>query len=142
MLLGLERMGLLKKIFALSIILIAIVAIIAYTNHWNLEAKPVNLGLTEEAIVRKVSFDAANNTLLLDVQSMCSRTIVFNTAVIKDSDYRTVATIVSLRTDIPADKNKPIMLDISNIYLNAGNFTVSLWTTNSHVFTSPSFTVR
>jgi len=135
-------MGLFKKIFALSIIVMAIVAIIAYTNHWNLEAKSVNLGLTEEATVRKVSFDTANDTLLLDVQSMCSRTMVFNTAVVKDSEYRTVATIVSLKIDLPAGKNTLVTLDMSNIYLNSGNFTVSLWTTNSHVFTSPSFTIR
>ena len=98
-------MGLYKKIFLSLIIIIAAGFVIADTNAWNLIGKPINLGVTEEAIVQKVSIDSINNnTLLLDVQSLCSKTIIFNTAVIKDSQQTTVATIVSFLNELPAEK--------------------------------------
>ena len=135
-------MGLYKKIFFLLIVIIAVAFVIINTNAWNLLGKPINLGITEEAVIRKVSFDSTNNsTLLLDVQSMCGKTIVFNTAVIKNSEQNTVATIVSFVNDLPAYKNTTITIDLSSINLSSGNYTVNLWTTRSHFFPSPSFTI-
>jgi len=140
---GLEQLGLYKKIFFLLFVIIAIAFIVINTNAWNLLGKPINLGVTEEAIVRKVSFDSTNNnTLLLDVQSMCSKTIVFNTAVIKDSEQHTAGTIVSFQSELSADKNATVPVDLSGIKLSSGNYTVNLWTTRSHFFSSPTFTIR
>ena len=136
-------MGLYKKIFFLLVVIIAVAFIVVNTSAWNLLGKPINLGVTEEAIVHKVSFDSTNNnTLLLDVQSMCSKTIVFNTAVIKDSEQHTVATIVSFQSELSAEKNATVPVDLSGIKLSSGNYTVNLWTTRSHFFSSPTFTIR
>ena len=136
-------MGLYKKIFVVSFVIIAVGFVIINTSAWNLLGKPINLGIiSEQAVIRKVSFDSTNNnTLLLDVQSMYSKTIVFNTAVIKNSQHNTVATIVSFQDELPAGKNMTITLDLSGINLGSGNYTVDLWTTSSHFFSSPSFTV-
>jgi hypothetical protein len=116
--------------------------VIINTNAWNLLEKPINLGLIPEtAVIRKVSFDSTNNnTLLLEVQSMYSKTIIFNTAVLKNSQHNTVATIASFQSELPAEKNTIITVDLSDINLSSGNYTVDLWTTQSHVFSSPSFT--
>lgn len=135
-------MGLYKKIFFLLIVIIAVAFVIINTNAWNLLGKPINLGVTEEAVIRKVSFDSTNNNiLLLDVQSMCSKTIVFNTVLIKNSEHNTVATIVPFHSDLPADENMTITVDLSDINLSSGNYTVNIWTTKSHFFSSPTFTV-
>ena len=135
-------MGLYKKIFILLIIIIAIGFVIADTNAWNFLGKPINLGVTEEAVVQKVSIDSVNNNILyLDVQSLCSKTIIFNTAVIKDSQHTTVATIVSFLNELPAEKNATITIDLSGFGLSSGNYTINLWTTRSHVFSSPSFAI-
>jgi hypothetical protein len=117
--------------------------VIIDTSAWNLLGKPINLGIiAEQAVIRKVSFDSTNNnTLLLDVQSMYSKTIVFNTAVIKNSQHNTVATIVSFQNELPAGENKTITVDLSDINLGSGNYTIDLWTTSSHFFSSPSFTI-
>jgi hypothetical protein len=136
-------LGLYKKIFAVSFVIIAVGFVIINTSAWNLLGKPINLGIiSEQAVIRKVSFDSTNNNaLLLDVQSMYSKTIVFNTAVIKNSQHNTVATIVSFQYELPAGKNMTISVDLSGINLGSGNYTVDLWTTSSHFFSSPSFTV-
>ena len=96
---GLRELGLYKKIFFVSFVIIAVGFVIINTNALNLLGKPINLGIIpEEAVIRNVSFDSTdNNTLLLDVQSMYSKTIVFNTAVIKDSQHNTVVTIASFQ---------------------------------------------
>ncbi len=118
--------------------------VIINTNALSLLGKPINLGLkAEQAVIQKVSFDSANNnTLLLNVQSMYSQTIVFNTAVIKNSQHNTVATIVSFQNELPAEKNTIVTVDLSGISLSSGNYTVDLWTTKSHFFSSPSFMIR
>ena len=136
-------MGLYKKIFVVSFVIIAVGFVIINTSAWNLLGKPINLGIiSEQAVIRKVSFDSTNNNaLLLDVQSMYSKTIVFNTAVIKNSQHNTVATIVSFQDELPAGKNMTITLDLSGINLSSGNYTIDLWTTTSHFFSSPSFTI-
>ena len=136
-------MGLYKKIFLVAFVIIAVGFVIIDTSAWNLLGKPINLGIiAEQAIIRKVSFDSANkNTLLLEVQSMYSKTIIFNTAVIKNSQHNTVATIVSFQYELPAGKNMTIPLDLNGINLGSGNYTVDLWTTTSHFFSSPSFTI-
>ena len=135
-------MGLYKKIFVVSFVIIAVGFVIINTSAWNLLGKPINLGIiSEQAVIRKVSFDSTNNnTLLLDVQSMYSKTIVFNTAVIKNSQHNTVATIVSFQNELPAKENITITLDLSGINLGSGNYTLDLWTASSHFFSSPSFT--
>jgi hypothetical protein len=137
-------LGLYKKIFVVSFVIIAVGFVIINTNAWNLLEKPINLGLIPEtAVIRKVSFDSTNNnTLLLEVQSMYSKTIIFNTAVLKNSQHNTVATIASFQSELPAEKNTIITVDLSDINLSSGNYTVDLWTTQSHVFSSPSFTTR
>jgi hypothetical protein len=137
-------LGLYKKIFFVSFVIIAVGFVIINTNAWNLLGKPINLGLIPEtAVIRKVSFDSANNnTLLLDVQSMYSKTIFFNTVVLKNLQHNTVATIASFESELPAEKNTIITVDLSGINLSSGNYTVDLWTTRSHFFSSPSFTIR
>jgi hypothetical protein len=136
-------LGLYKKIFLVSFVIIAVGVVIINTNAWNLLGKPINLGLIPEtAVIRKVSFDSTNNnTLLLEVQSMYSKTIVFNTAIIKNSQHNTVATIVSFQNELPAEKNTIVTVDLNGVYLSSGNYTVDLWTTQSHFFSSPSFTI-
>jgi hypothetical protein len=137
-------LGLYKKIFFVSIVIIAVGFVIINTNAWNLLGKPINLGLIPEtAVIRKVSLDTTNNnTLLLEVQSMYSKTIFFNTAVLKNSQHNTVATIASFESELPAEKNTIMTVDLSGINLSSGNYTVDLWTTQSHFFSSPSFTIR
>jgi hypothetical protein len=137
-------LGLYKKIFFVSIVIIAVGFVIINTNAWNLLGKPINLGLIPEtAVIRKVSLDTTNNnTLLLEVQSMYSKTIFFNTAVLKNSQHNTMATIASFQSELPAEKNTIITVDLSGINLGSGNYTVDLWTTQSHFFSSPSFTLR
>ena len=136
-------MGLYKKIFLVSFAIIAVGFIIINTNAWNLLGKPINLGLIPEtAVIRKVSFDSTNNnTLLLEVQSMYSKTIVFNTAIIKNSQHNTVATIVSFQNELPAEKNTIVTVDLNGVNLSSGNYTIDLWTTQSHFFSSPTFTI-
>ncbi len=137
-------MGLYKKIFLVSFVIIAVGFVIINTNALNLLGKPINLGLiAEQAVIQKVSFDGTNNsTLLLDVQSTYSKTIVFNTAVIKNSQHNTVATIVAFQYELPSEKNVIIPVDLNGINLSYGNYTVDLWTTRSHFFSSPTFTIR
>ncbi len=137
-------MGVYKKIFFVAFVIIAVGFVIINTNAWNLLGKPINLGLIPEtAVIRKVTFDTTNNnTLLLDTQSMYSKTIFFNTAVLKDSQHNTVATITSFESELPAEKNTIITVDLSGINLSSGNYTIDLWTTQSHFFSSPSFTIR
>jgi len=136
-------LGLYKKILLVSIVIIAVGFVIIDTRAWNLLGKPINLGIiAEQAVIRKVSFDKSNNnTLLLDVQSMYSKTIVFNTAVIKNSQHNTVATIVSFQNELPAGKNITVTVDLSGTNLGSGNYTIDLWTTSSHFFSSPPFTI-
>ncbi len=140
---GLRQLGLYKKIFFVSFVIVAVGFVIINTNALSLLGKPINLGIIpEDAVIRKVSFDSANNnTLLLDVQSMYSKTIVFNTAVIKNSQHHTMATLVSFQEELPAEENTIVALDLSGISLGSGNYTVDLWTTRSHYFSSPPFTV-
>lgn len=137
-------MGIYKKIFFVAFVVIAVGFVIIDTNALSLLGKPINLGLkSEDAVIQKVSFDSAdNNTLLLSVQSMYSQTIVFNTAVIKNSQHSTVGTIVSFQNELPAEKNAIVIVDLSGVNLSAGNYTVDLWTTRSHFFSSPSFMIR
>lgn len=133
-------MGVLKKIIFISIITFAVAFIIVDTSAWNLLGKPIDLSITEEAVVQKVSFDPTNsNILLLDIQSKCSRPIVLSTAVIKDSQHNTVATIVSFSGDLPANENTTIPVDLSSVQLGSGNYTINLWTTKSHVISTPTF---
>lgn len=137
-------MGLYKKIFFVSFVIITVGLVILNTDALSLLGKPINLGLKpEEAVIRKASIDKTDsNKLLLDVQSTYSKTIIFNAAVIKDSHYNTVATIVSFHNELPAQTIAIITVDLSSTNLSSGNYTIDLWTTNSHFFSSPSFTVR
>jgi hypothetical protein len=136
-------LGLYKKIFFVSFVIVAVGLVILNTDALSLLGKPINLGLKpEEAVIRKASIDKTNNKLLLDVQSTYSKTIIFNTAVIKDSQHNTVATIVSFHSELPAQTSTTITVDLSSTNLSSGNYTIDLWTTNSHFFSSPSFTVK
>ena len=141
---GLRQLGLYKKIFFVSFLIIVVGFVIFNTDALNQLGKPINLGIIpEDAVIRKVSFDSASNsTLLLDVQSMYSKTIVFNTAIIKNSQHHTVATLVSFQDELPAEENVIIALDLSGISLGSGNYTVDLWTARSHYFSSPPFTIK
>jgi hypothetical protein len=137
-------LGLYKKIFFVSFVIVAVGLVILNTDALSLLGKPINLGLKpEEAVIRKASIDKTNsNKLLLDVQSTYSKTIIFNAAVIKDSQHNTVATIVSFHNELPAQTSTIITVDLSSTNLSSGNYTMDLWTTNSHFFSSPSFTVK
>jgi hypothetical protein len=127
-----------------SFLIIAVGFVIINTNALNLLGKPINLGLiSEQAVIQKVSFDPTNNnTLLLDVQSTYSKTIIFNTAVVKNSQHNTVATIVSFQYELPSEENAIVPIDLNGINLSYGNYTIDLWTTKSHFFSSPTFTIR
>ncbi len=118
--------------------------VIINTNALSLFEKPINLGLiAEQAVIQKASFDSSNNnTLLLNVKSLFSQTIVFNTAIIKNSQQNTVATIVSFHHELPAQNNVIVPIDLNGIGLSSGNYTIDLWTTKSHHFSSPSFTIK
>jgi hypothetical protein len=142
--LGQRYLGIYKKIFLVAFVVIAVGFVIINTNALSYLGKPINLGLiAEQAVILKISFDNSNNnTLLINVHSMYSQTIVFNTAIIKNSHHDTVATIVSLHNELPAQKNVIIPVDLSGIVLSSGNYTVDLWTTKSHYFSSPSFTIQ
>jgi hypothetical protein len=142
--LGQRYLGIYKKIFLVAFVAIAVGFVIINTNALSLLGKPINLGLiAEQAVILKVSFDNSNNnTLFINVHSMYSQTIVFNTAVIKNSQHDTVATIVSFHNELPAQKNVVVSVDISGIILSSGNYTVDLWTTKSHHFSSPSFIIK
>jgi len=130
------------KIFVLTIIIIGLAFIIINFNAWNLFAKPIDLSMTENAVVRKVTLDNTNkNMVLFDVQSMSSKTIEFNTVVIQDSNHITVATITPISEDLPAYENSTIPINLNEINLSSGNYTANLWTTKSHVFYSPPFTI-
>jgi len=136
-------LGLYKKIFFVSFVIVAVGLVILNTDALSLLGKPINLGLKpEEAVIRKASIDETNNKLLLDVQSTYSKTIIFNAAVIKDSQHNTVATVVSFHNELPAQTSTIITVDLSSTNLSSGNYTIDLWTTNSHFFSSPSFAVR
>jgi len=137
-------LGLYKKIFFVSFVIITVGLVILNTDALSLLGKPINLGLKpEEAVIRKASIDKTDsNKLLLDVQSTYSKTIIFNAVVIKDTLHNTVATIVSFHNELPAQTITIITVDLSSTNLSSGNYTIDLWTTNSHFFSSPSFTVR
>jgi hypothetical protein len=132
-----------KKIILVSSIIVAVGFIIINTNAMNLIGKPINLEVKgEEAVIQKASFDGTdNNILLLNVQSMYSKTITFNTATIKNSQHANVATIVSLQDELPAKQNMTIPVDLSGVNLASGNYTIDLWTTQGHFFSSPRFAV-
>jgi hypothetical protein len=116
-----------KKIFALSIIIIGLALLIINFNAWNLSGKPIDLSMTENAVVRKVTLDSTNkNTVLLDIQSMSSKTIEFNTIVIQDSNHITVATITPFSDYLPAYENSTIPINLSEINLSSGNYTANL----------------
>ena len=132
-----------KKILVLLIIIIGVSFIIVHFEAWNLFEKPIDLRMTETAVVQKIAFDNTNNNiLLLEVQSTCSKTIEFNTVVIKDSNQITVATIVPFSEELAPDENSIIPVNLSGIKLSSGNYTANLWTTKSHVFQSPPFTIH
>ena len=133
----------LKKVLLGIIITIAIAFVIVNViSRWNIGLKPITLDVAEEAEIRKVSFDSANNdTLLLDVQSKDAQTIIFNAAIIKDPEHRTVTTIVPFQSELPAHKNTTIAINLKDINLASGNYTVNLWTTKSRNFYSPLFAV-
>lgn len=133
----------LKKVLLGIIITIAVAfVIVSVIPRWNIGLKPITLDVAEEAEIRKVSFDSANNdTLLLDVQSIDAQTIIFNAAIIKDSEHRTVTTIVPFQSELPAYKNATIAINLKDINLASGNYTVNLWTTKSRNFYSPLFAV-
>ena len=136
-------MGLYKKILLVSFVIIAVGFVIVDIHPLNLLGKSINLGIIpEKAVIQKVTFEGTdNNKLLLDVQSMYSKTIFFNTAVIKDSQHNTVATIPSFQNELPAERNITMTVDLNSINLVSGNYTIDLWTTQSHFFSSPSFTI-
>jgi hypothetical protein len=73
---------------------------------------------------------------------MYSKTIIFNTAIIKNSQHNTVATIVSFQSELPAEKKTIVTVDLNGVNLSSGNYTIDLWTTRSHFFSSPLFTIR
>jgi hypothetical protein len=133
------QLGLFKKISLGLILAIAAAFIVISITGWKPEIQPINLGLSEDATIQKVTFDRANNNLLLDVQSMDSKTIVFNVAIIENSNHETVATIVPFHAELPAYNNTAIIINLNDINLAIGNYTVNLRTANSYRFYSPYF---
>ena len=135
-------MGVVKKIIFVSCIIVVVGLVIVNTNALNLIEKPINLDMKgEQVIIRTASFDSNDkSTLLLNVQSMYSKTIIFNTATIKNSQHANVATILS-HQELPAQQNMIIPIDLTGVNLASGNYTLDLWTTQGHFFSSPHFTV-
>jgi hypothetical protein len=137
----LGNLGLLKKISIGLILIITVASILVYFNVWNPDIKPIALGLSEEAKIQKASFDSVNKAILLDVQSMDSKDLVFNVALIDDSEHKTVATIVPFQAELPAHENTTITINLNNIVLGSGNYTVNLRTAKTYNFYSPPFAV-
>jgi hypothetical protein len=136
-------LGPVKKIILVTCIIVAVGFVIVNTNALNLIGKPINLDVKgEQAVIQKASFDSNDkSTLLLDVQSMYGKTITFNTATIKNSQHTNVVTIVSLQYQLPAQQNMTISVDLSGVNLALGNYTLDLWTTQGHFFSSPNFAI-
>jgi hypothetical protein len=109
----------------------------------NLIGKPINLDIKgEQVVIRKASLNSNDkSTLLLDVQSTYGKTITFNTATIKNSQHANVATIASLQEELPAQQNMTICIDLIGVNLVSGNYTLDLWTTQGHFFSSPYFAI-
>jgi hypothetical protein len=139
----LDKLGPVKKIILVTCIIVATGFVIVNTNALNLIGKPINLDVKgEQAVIQKASFDSNHKSiLLLDVQSMYGKTITFNTATIKNSQHANVATIVSLQDQLPAQQNMTISVDLSGVNLALGNYTLDLWTTQGHFFSSPNFAI-
>jgi hypothetical protein len=136
-------LGIVKKIIFVTCIIVVVGFVIVNTNALNLIGKPINLDIKgEQAVIRTASLDNKDkSTLLLDVQSMYGKTITFNTATIKNSHHANVATIVSLQDELPAQQTMIIPVDLSGVNLALGNYTLDLWTTQGHFFSSPYFAI-
>jgi hypothetical protein len=135
-------MGKVKKMVLGLTIIIAVAFIAVSVFGWNPEIKPVTLNLSEKAAIQKVTFDSSNNALLLDMQSVDTKTIVFNVAIIEDANHKTVATIVPFQAELPANKNTTITINLNDTNLAPGNYTVNLRTVNTYHFYSPLFAVQ
>jgi hypothetical protein len=107
-----------------------------------------------DALIKKVSFDKIdNNTLLLDVQSLSSQTIVFTGATIKESIFRyelgNVYAVMASGSPVPAELAPHEVVRIavslrahqgsyatSPVSFRSGNYTVTLNSLGSPVWTS------
>ena len=135
-------MGKGKKIVLALIVIVALAFVAVNVTGWSPELKPVTLNLSEKVAIQKVTFDAPNNALLLEVQSMDTKTIVFNVAIIEDTNHKTVATIVPFQAEAAANQNTTITINLNDINLTPGNYTVNLRTANTYHFYSPQFAVQ
>jgi hypothetical protein len=107
-----------------------------------------------DALIKKVSFDEIdNNTLLLDVQSLSSQTIVFTGATIKESISRyesgNVYAVIASGSPVPTELSPQEAIRIavslkahqgsyatSPVSFRSGNYTVTLNSLGSPVWTS------
>ena len=134
-------MGHLKKLSIALIIVVLVAAGLIYFGVWHPEVKPISVGLADQATIQKATYDNTTNTLTVTTQSMSSKTITFNTAIIKDSKQITINTIAPFQIELPPNQQTTIPIDLTDYALKPGNYTVDLWTSNSYVFRSPIFTI-
>ena len=135
-------MGKLKKISIALILVISAASILIYFDLWSPSLKPISLDLSEKATILKVSFDNSTKMLSANVRSMDSKDLVFNVAIIEDSNHKTVATIVPFQAELPAYENTTITVNLSDFNLASGNYTLNLRTSRTYNFYSPTFAVQ
>jgi hypothetical protein len=135
-------MGVFKKtIYACALIFAALFIIsisVGYLGAPDLSS----LQSGEKATIQQVSFDGADHsTILLDVQSLSTKTIIFSTAIVRNSEHQTIVAVCPIQTELPSYKNVTVAVSLNNI-LTSGNYTVTLETTKGNKFFSPLFNVQ
>jgi energy-converting hydrogenase Eha subunit A len=134
-------MGTFKKTFYVCSLVLAAVFVSVISAGWLGEPKLPKLETGEQAVIRLISFDDTNHrTLLLDLQSMSSKTITFSMAVIRNSELKTITAVCPIQTELPEHEKITIAVGPTNI-LAPGNYTVTLETVKGNAFVS-SFAVQ
>jgi hypothetical protein len=135
-------MGLFKKtIYACALIFVTLFIIsisVGYLGAPDLSS----LQSSEKATIQQVSFDGADHsTILVNAQSTSSKTIIFSTAIVRNSEHQTIVAVCPIQTELPSYKNVTVAVDLNNI-LTSGNYTVTLETSKGNKFVSPLFNVQ
>jgi hypothetical protein len=135
-------MGLKKKISIGLILIISAASVLVYFDLWRPDLKPISLDLSEEATIKNATYDSSTKILSANVESMDSKDLVFNVAIIADTNYKTVATIVPFQAELPAHANTTITIPLTDFNLGSGNYTLNLRTSRTYNFYSPLFEVK
>ena len=135
-------MGLVKKTICFCSLILGVVLIsVLSVGYLGVPDVSPLIRSGEEITIRQVTFDSAKNALLLDAQASSSENIILNVAVISNLGGKSVATTNPVPSELPAHKTTAITIDLNNVYLGSGNYTVTLWTTKGNTFRSPMFAI-